>query len=61
MIELRLHTWAAAHGYQEVETGALVDNAAMLILNLQVGFRVIGMYQRTGPVRTVLLKALVAR
>jgi len=53
------HAWASAHGYRAIETGALVDNAAMLILNLQVGFRVFGTYQRTGTARTMLLKDLV--
>ncbi|HMI94703.1 MAG TPA: GNAT family N-acetyltransferase [Polyangiales bacterium] len=53
------HAWALAHGYRAIETGALVDNAAMLMLNLQVGFRVIGMYQRTGTARAMLLKDLV--
>ena len=55
------HAWARARGYRAVETGALVDNTAMLALNLQFGFRIIGMYQRTGTaraVRAMLLKNL---
>jgi hypothetical protein len=40
--------------------GALVDNAAMSILNLQVGFRVFGTYQRTGTALVALLKELDA-
>lgn len=52
------HAWVRARGYRTVETGALVDNAAMLTLNLQFGFRIIGMYQRTGTARAVMLKDL---
>lgn len=52
------HARAREHGYRAVETGALVDNAPMLTLNLQVGFRIIGMYQRTGTARAMLLKDL---
>ncbi|HKP60378.1 MAG TPA: GNAT family N-acetyltransferase [Polyangiales bacterium] len=52
------HAWAREHGFRSVETGALVDNAAMLTLNLQTGFRIFGMYQRTGTARALLLKDL---
>jgi GNAT superfamily N-acetyltransferase len=52
------HAWARAHGYNGIETGSLVDNAAMLTLNLQFGFRIIGMYQRTGTARALLFKDL---
>lgn len=53
------HTWAEAQGYRAIETAALADNAAMLALDLQSGFRVIGLYQRTGTARVMLLKDLL--
>jgi GNAT superfamily N-acetyltransferase len=53
------HAWARGAGYRAVETGAISTNKAMLSLNLAVGFRVIGLYDRSGEPRVVMLKELL--
>jgi GNAT superfamily N-acetyltransferase len=59
-IALRLmnlqHDWLRAHGYGSVESSTVPDNAAMLSLNLRVGFRVIGTYNRGDGTRVMMAK-----
>ena len=52
------HAWAKAHGYSSIETATTQDNAAMLTLNLQAQFSVIGTYWRKDMPRVLLLKDL---
>ena len=51
------HRWAQERGYAAVETRATADNAAMLGLNREFGFDVIGSYNRDGIPRVMLYKA----
>jgi ribosomal protein S18 acetylase RimI-like enzyme len=57
LMELQ-HDWLRSRGYAGVETSTTPDNVAMLSLNLRVGFRVIGTYQRASGMRVMLAKAL---
>jgi len=52
------HEWLRAQGYTSVETSAVPANAAMLMLNLRAGFRVIGSYSRGDYLRVTLAKDL---
>jgi GNAT superfamily N-acetyltransferase len=53
------HAWARERGYQDVDTGTVPDNVAMISLNLRQGFRIIGMYERPGAgPRVMMLKRL---
>jgi len=52
------HDWLRANGYGSVETATVPDNAAMLSLNLRVGFRVIGTYGRGDRMRVMMAKDL---
>ena len=54
----RQHDWLRAQGYTAVETMAVPANVAMLMLNLRVGFRIIGSYQRGDDLRITMLKEL---
>ena len=54
----RQHTWLRAQGYTSVETAAVPTNAAMLMLNLRAGFRVMGSYSRGDDLRVMLVKDL---
>ncbi len=50
------HSWVQERGYASVETRATADNAAMLELNREFGFDVIGSYNRDGVPRVMLYK-----
>ncbi len=50
------HSWVEERGYASIETGATADNAAMLELNRESGFEVIGSYNRDGAPRVMLYK-----
>ncbi len=52
------HAWAKDRGYTSVETGTMHQNLAMLTLNLQSGFKVIGTYTRAGKTRVLMTKRL---
>ena len=55
LMELQ-HSWLAERGYASVETRTPKDNAAMLELNREFGFEVIGSYNRDGVPRVMLYK-----
>jgi hypothetical protein len=50
------HCWLAERGYSSVETGTIDDNEAMLKLNREFGFKVIGSYNRHGEPQVLLAK-----
>jgi len=52
------HGWARERGYSNVETGTVRNNLAMLSLDLQSGFRIIGTYSRGGTIRVLMTKRL---
>jgi riboflavin kinase, archaea type len=52
------HAWLRTQGFTSVETAVVPANAAMLMLNLRVGFRVIGSYSRGDYLRVTLAKEL---
>ena len=55
LMELQ-HAWAKERGFASIETGATADNVAMLELNREFGFEVIGTYNRDGMPRVMLAK-----
>ncbi len=55
LMELQ-HSWLAERGYSSVETGTIDDNEAMLKLNREFGFKVIGSYNRHGEPQVLLAK-----
>ena len=57
LMELQ-HEWVAKNGFSSIETGATHDNIAMLALNRETGFRVIGEHNRDGVVRIMHYKEL---
>ena len=52
------HDWARRRGYEFIETSSVKFNAAMLTLNLSVGFEIIGTYARTEVPRVMMQKRL---
>lgn len=54
------HDWLRARGYASVETAMMPDNVAMLALNMQVGFRIIGSRSQGEHTRVILAKSLTA-
>ncbi len=52
----RQHQWVRQRGYSSIQTATTEDNAAMLALNLSMGFRVIGTYNRGKGLRVMLLR-----
>jgi GNAT superfamily N-acetyltransferase len=54
----RQHAWAEQRRFSVIETGTTSSNAAMLALNLSVGFEIIGSYAREATPRVVLQKRL---
>lgn len=57
-LALDQHAWATRHGYAAIETGAIESNTPMIELNLSLGFRVIGGYQRTDLPRVRMFREL---
>lgn len=51
------HDWARERGYAFVETRTRTANNAMIILNLQSGFRIVGYDERSGGQPSVTLRA----
>lgn len=55
----RQHDWLSQKQYAGVETSAANNNLAMIQLNLQFGFEIIGSYYRHGTPRVILYKRLI--
>jgi len=53
------HDWLGSRGYASVETAMTPDNVAMLALNMQAGFRIIGSRSQGEHTRVMLAKTLV--
>jgi GNAT superfamily N-acetyltransferase len=53
----RQHAWARERGYAFVETRTRTANTAMIILNLQSGFRIVGYDERSDGQPTVTQRA----
>lgn len=51
------HEWAREHGYAYVETRTRTANNAMIILNLQSGFQIVGYDERSDGQPSVTLRA----
>ena len=51
------HDWARERGYRFVETRARTANNAMIILNLQSGFQIVGYDERSAGQPSVTLRA----
>ena len=51
------HDWARERGYRYVETRTRTANNAMIILNLQSGFQIVGYDERSNGQPSVTLRA----
>ena len=55
----RQHAWARERGYAFVETRTRTANNAMIILNLQSGFQIVGYDERSDGQPSVTLRAVL--